>query len=93
MQRGRLNDLVFVACFVISPTKDTLLNKNNFHPSQIEAIYTELLQDQNVSCSWFKECFSTDSPKLYISTRIKSKGKKIYDRKLPGLGPTFDGEY
>lgn len=86
MQKGRLNDLVFVAWFVISPTKYTLLNKNNFHPSQIGSIYTELLQNQNVSCSWFKECFSIDSPKLYISPRIKSKGKKIYDRKTPWPG-------
>lgn len=74
--------------------KDTVLNKNNFHPSQIGAINTQLLQDQNVSCFWFKDCSSTDSSKLYISHRIKIRGKKnLLQKTLSGLGPTSDGEY
>lgn len=73
--------------------KDTLLNKNNFHPSQIGAINTQLLQDQNVSCFWFKDCSSTDNPKLYISHGIKSKEKNLLQKTLSGLAPTVDGEY
>lgn len=77
MSRGRLNKLMFVVGVITSSTKMLCWIQIISSLFRLEPYILSFYKTKMSVVSGFKECVSTDSPKLYTSHRIKSKGKKF----------------